>query len=455
MRKHGTDHSSRAAKTRRGLSRLLRVLACGAVGTVASANASSTEVPVPVLGDRSDQWQLVWRDEFDGTEADLDARWESQNGPSGHILCSRWRENVSVADGMLRLTNRKEDRGGQNWTSGNIWTREHFQYGYFECRYRYAAAPATNNSFWIMTRKDPSQIKEGTDFATARPARGAYFEIDINEGHYPATVNTNIHNWSDLIEVNGKMRSRSDARSYRFGMQPDRVIQLETPITTRKIRFVSQHPRHFHIREFRAFGVKPEGNYPDIFEPVPSDGPVDFLRDPSTRVSVSGYFSGPLPSDVKNDILHLNDNNPATSWISQAEGEKYIEFEFAEPRTIGCVQFLNGWNVGQNWGGGVENYKVQYHDGTDWVEMSSFDLKELDQDFSRDFNVFGLEWNETDLIFYLNGKEIRRAKNEFCHSPAPVWLSLAIITWHGKVTDAIDGTFMEVDYVRIFEPKPE
>jgi hypothetical protein len=37
----------------------------------------------------------------------------------------------------------------------------------------------------------------------------------------------------------------------------------------------------------------------------------------------------------------------------------------------------------------------------------------------------------------------------FCHSPAPVWLSLAIIGWGGRITDAIDGTFMEVDHVRI------
>jgi hypothetical protein len=27
-----------------------------------------------------------------------------------------------------------------------------------------------------------------------------------------------------------------------------------------------------------------------------------------------------------------------------------------------------------------------------------------------------------------------------CHSEAPTWLSLAIIAWGGKITDAIDGT---------------
>ncbi len=84
------------------------------------------------------EWELVWEDDFDYPDAQLDERWESQNGPSHHILCSRWRENVVVRDGVLHLINRKENRGGQAWTSGSIWTKRKFKYGYFECRYRYA-----------------------------------------------------------------------------------------------------------------------------------------------------------------------------------------------------------------------------------------------------------------------------------------------------------------------------
>lgn len=128
-------------------------------------------------------WALVFEETFDGTNADLDATWDFQNGPSGHILCSRWRENVDVADGILKLQARKETRAGQDWTAASMWTRQTFRYGYFECRYQYARATGTNNSFWIMTRDLPEDA-EGR------------FEIDINEGHYPNIINTNIHNWS-------------------------------------------------------------------------------------------------------------------------------------------------------------------------------------------------------------------------------------------------------------------
>lgn len=215
-------------------------------------------------------WKLVFQDEFPGAGEHLAHAWEFQNGPSGHILCSRWRDNASVRDGILWLTAKKEKRGGQDWTAASMWTKQKFRYGYFECRYTYAKATGTNNSFWLMTRGLPEDA----------PGR---FEIDINEGHYPNIVNMNIHNWS--------------GRHWAKGMR-------------RKV-----------------------------------------------------------------DGAHLAD----------------------------------------------------------------------------EFHTYGLEWNKDDLVWYMDGKEIRREKNTLCHGEAPVWLSLAIVDWAGRVTDAMDGTSMRVDYVRVYQ----
>jgi len=251
-----------------------------------SVPQSTTAVPSPgsLLPGGAKPWKLIWSDEFDYPNDQLDQRWKSQNSGSTHILSSRWRENAVVSNGTLKLINKKEKRGGNNWTSGNVWTLQEFQYGYFECRYRYAAAEGTNNSFWLMTTSKPPVGKKS-------------FEIDINEGHYPNEVNTNIHNHSDTIVVNGRKTHPTSSKSFKF------------------------------------------------------------------------------------DVKSGNDN------------------------------------------------------------------------FARDFQTYGLEWSEKELIFYFNGKVLRREKNNFCHSPAPVWLSLAIIPWAGKITDAIHGTQMEVDYVRIYQRK--
>lgn len=244
----------------------------------------------PVLAEETDPKAgrtLVWADEFDYPDAQLDENWNSQNGPSGHILCSRWRENASVKDGTLRLQNRKETRAGQDWTSASIWSKKRFMYGYFECRYRYAAATGTNNSFWFMTTSDLTR-PDGQPV----PKGAKRFEIDVNEGHFPGEVNMNVHNWSDVTVKNGKKTHPTSHQSWL-----------------------------------------PEGN-PNLAE---------------------------------------------------------------------------------------------------------------------EFHTYGLLWTEKELVFYFDGQEIRRMPNKFCFSEAPIYLSEAIIRWAGEVTDAIDGTYMEVDYVRVYQ----
>ncbi len=237
----------------------------GLLLVVAMSHAAQADPP------SSDDWQLVFSEDFNGTNEDLDAAWVSQNRPAGHILCSRWRENVTVENGLCRLLNKKETRAGQDWTSGNIWSRREFKYGYFECRYRYGATTGLNNSFWLMARRN-------------KEVPGC-FEIDINEGHYPNEINMNIHN---------------------------------------------HHGKH---------------------------------------------------------------------WAAH----KHVVVDGA--------------------------------------------------DHAREFHVYGLLWNEKELIWYYDGKEIRREENTICHGPSPLRLSSAIIKWAGEVTDAIDGTNMDIDYVRVYQRK--
>jgi beta-glucanase (GH16 family) len=74
-----------------------------------------------------------------------------------------------------------------------------------------------------------------------------------------------------------------------------------------------------------------------------------------------------------------------------------------------------------------------------------------DADISKEFHVYGHEWTMDSLIYYFDGKPVRRMKNEFCYSPVPVYFSEAIISWAGEVTDAISGTSMYVDCVKVYQ----
>ena len=391
------------------------------------------EVDVKEEDNRSElQWELVWSNDFDYPDAQLEQQWNSQNGPNTHILCSRWRENAVLKDGVLHLENRKEYRGGQEWTSGSIWTKQTFLYGRFECRYKYGAANALNNSFWIMAGNDV-------------PVR---FEIDINEGKYPNKVDMNIHNHTEVItKADGTKSHPSNPLSYSPGadnIKPAYSFPLEQEIKTKKIRLVSNNAAHFHIREFRVFSKS--ASYP---EPLNGNSSTLANLAKSAKVTCSGTYPDDYEQRKQENSI---DGTITTSWVSQKEGQKYLQLEWSQEIGIGCIQFVNGWQSGGNWNGLISDYKVEYWDGTIWINIASYNV--IDEgDFSNDFHVFALEWNSKELIWFLDSVEIRRESNVFCKYPAPVYLSSAIINWDGEVTDAIDGTSMDVDWVKIYQLK--
>ncbi len=373
-----------------------------------------------------DDWELVWADEFDGGEQDLDKRWTSQNGPSSNCLSSRWRENAVVSDGTLKLCYRRESRGGQEWTAANLWTKETFLYGYYECRYRYARAYGTNNSFWIRTLEPDL-------------AAGKYgYEIDINEGHYPNEVNTNIHReTADGTQTSGE--------TFPLGASAGYNIPLEMPVTTDRIRFSSNHAAHFHIREFILYGCITGTEYPD---PTTYDagnlpaGLVNYAAEAS--ITVSGGYNDSKPSA-------MTDGDIDTSYVLNEEGGKWVEFTLPEARTIGCVQFVNGWKNAGVWTDLISDYRIEYHDGTQWVELAAMDIAQ-ELNLADEFHTYGLAWTGQELIYYFDRRELRRSTFLAGYdNPARIWLSGAVVPWAGTIDpEMLDGSCMEVDYVRVY-----
>ena len=167
-----------------------------------------------------EEWVLTFNDEFFGNSIDWDV-WKSDASSPGHILSSRWPENVEVHDGNLYLMNRQENRGNKEWTSGSVWVKpEVFRqaYGYWEARYKISGASGVNNSFWMITNS-----KQVTD-----PKQ--QFELDVNEGHYPNKVNTNYHSWytGDRIQHSETYKSQydlsADYHTYALEWNPDELI---------------------------------------------------------------------------------------------------------------------------------------------------------------------------------------------------------------------------------------
>ncbi|MFR9546491.1 MAG: family 16 glycosylhydrolase [Rikenellaceae bacterium] len=63
--------------------------------------------------------------------------------------------------------------------------------------------------------------------------------------------------------------------------------------------------------------------------------------------------------------------------------------------------------------------------------------------------VAGLEWNRQEIIWYVNGEEIRRRKNDYWHSPQTInFDSEAFPTWWGLPSESDNGGEFEIEYFR-------
>lgn len=97
---------------------------------------------------------------------------------------------------------------------------------------------------------------------------------------------------------------------------------------------------------------------------------------------------------------------------------------------------------------GKVNMNIHNWSGQHWARHEQWISPD---DLSKDFHVYGLEWNERELIWYIDGVVRRVSRNEVCHGEVPVIFSTAILRWAGEITDALDGTSMDVGYVRVYE----
>ena len=75
-------------------------------------------------------------------------------------------------------------------------------------------------------------------------------------------------------------------------------------------------------------------------------------------------------------------------------------------------------------------------------------------DLDKEFHLYGVEWDESRIVWYFDGKPVRVLENPMAHAPADVRLSTVIMDRaleKDKVPlDTMDGVSMEVDWVRVY-----
>ncbi|MGW8314325.1 MAG: family 16 glycosylhydrolase [Bacteroidales bacterium] len=140
------------------------------------------------------EWELVWADEFDGSQLDT-SRWSTMTGDgTAYGLPSGWgnnelqyyrAENVEVTGGNLVITAKRQSYGGKGYTSGRIRTlgKGDWTYARIEFRARMPLGQGLWAAIWML----PSEEVYGGWAASG--------EIDIveNLGHEPLIVYGTLH----------------------------------------------------------------------------------------------------------------------------------------------------------------------------------------------------------------------------------------------------------------------
>mgnify|MGYP000863622185 FL=1 len=171
-------------------------------------------------------YDMVWNDEFDGTTLDLE-KWvyEINGGGGGNNELQYYTDqNTQVSDGTLKITAKREDYNGWDYTSSRITTKNSstFRYGIFEARIKLPPARGTWSAFWMM----PKDSVFGT-----WPDSG---EIDIMEhvGYDNNVVHSTIHTerFNHPIRTqkgrayNALSTITSEFHTYKLEWLPDKLI---------------------------------------------------------------------------------------------------------------------------------------------------------------------------------------------------------------------------------------
>ena len=154
------------------------------------------------------KYRLVWSDEFNGTALDT-TQWRiitgnaSQYGKPGYGNgeledYTANKGNITVRNGKLIITARRDSINGKNYTSARIRTRDNYswKYGKFVARIRLPYGQGMWPAFWML----PTENKTGLGCRLSKTP-----EIDIMEmiGRNPATDYGTAHWWANGHHMKG------------------------------------------------------------------------------------------------------------------------------------------------------------------------------------------------------------------------------------------------------------
>ena len=162
------------------------------------------------------------------------------------------------------------------------------------------------------------------------------------------------------------------------------------------------------------------------------------------------------------DLFHTKELNlvPLIKFLHRSQSFHGASLHPLSVSTIDIFEVFGKANKKENqraYYAAVHRYQTPYVESL--VNKKKYKLEnrytrlEVPYDFYEDFHIYGLLWTPDELVWFLDGEEVFRRKNDFFKRPLHVIFDAEIMeTWDGLPNvDDLPSTF-EVDYIRVWRP---
>jgi beta-glucanase (GH16 family) len=124
--------------------------------------------------------KVLFEDGFQ-SQAAFEKNWTVFTDDRSDLLACRTAKTLSITDDGLKIETVKADHCKEQWSTGQIISKQAFRYGLYEAYMKIAPSVGVDNAFWLTSQGD---LNDGT---------GDSFEIDVAETYYPALVRSTLH----------------------------------------------------------------------------------------------------------------------------------------------------------------------------------------------------------------------------------------------------------------------